>query len=366
MAFENRIDPKEAEENLSEWLTRRLSGPDDVRIFGVDVPAASGLSCETVLFDAAWTENGAERQDELVARVAPVGHTGLFPSYDLEREARIMRALSEHTDVPAPHILFSETDESVLGGPFVVMDRIRGRVPSDDPPYTLEGWVLDLTPAQQRRMIDSAVDTVAAMARVEPGAVGLEDLDRAGLDQQIGYFEHLYEDGNRGNSHAVPEAGLQWLRDNAPQGEPLRVCWGDARIGNMLFADDCSVAGALDWEVASLGSPEADIGYFLFALRLWSEGFGAPSPPGFPQREEIIARFERKSGHTLEHLDYYERFGCVFGAVMIMRGGYHMIEAGLLPPDSSMPVANPGSVMLAEYLGVPAPTGEVTDWAGKR
>ena len=51
---------------------------------------------------------------------------------------------------------------------------------------------------------------------------------------------------------------------------------------------------------------------------------------------------------------------------MIMRGGYHMIEAGLLPPDSTMPVTNPGSVLLADSSGSRPRTGEVTDWAGKR
>jgi aminoglycoside phosphotransferase (APT) family kinase protein len=366
MAFTNRIEPAKARDALSRWLGARLPGASDITVSAVEVPATSGLSCETVLFEAAWNENGAAHDEALVARVAPVGHTGLFPSYDLEREALVMGALSEHSDVPAPRILFTETDASVLGGPFVVMGRIEGRVPSDDPPYTLQGWVLDLSPAEQRTMIDNAVATVAAVARVDPLPLGLDKLGRVGLGAQIDYFQFLYDDGNRGNAHAIPEAALRWLRDNAPVDEPLRLCWGDARIGNMMFGPDLAVAGALDWEVASVGSPEADLGYFLFALRLWSEGFGAPSPPGFPSRDEIIARFEKLSGHTVRHLDYYERHGAVFAAVMIMRGGYHMIEAGLLPPDSPMPVANPGSVLLADYLGLPAPTGEVTDWAGKR
>lgn len=366
MAFTNRIEPERAQTALTEWLSGALPDARDIVVSGVEVPATSGLSCETVLFEAGWSQNGTAHREALVARVAPVGHTGLFPSYDLEREALVMRALSEHTDVPAPRILFTETDESVLGGPFVVMGRIEGRVPSDDPPYTMQGWVLELSREEQRRMIDSAVATVAAVARVDAIALGLEKLGRVGLGAQIDYFQLLYDDGNRGNSHAIPEAALAWLRHNAPEDEPLSLCWGDARIGNMMFGADLSVAGALDWEVASLGSPEADLGYFLFALRLWSEGFGAPSPPGFPSREEIVARFEELSGHTVKHLDYYERHGAVFAAVMIMRGGYHMIEAGLLPADSSMPVTNPGSVLLADYLGLPAPTGEVTDWAGKR
>jgi aminoglycoside phosphotransferase (APT) family kinase protein len=363
MAFANKLQASQVKVALTEWLSDRL---DDVEVSAIEVPATSGLSCETVLFDASWQQSAARRTESLVARVAPQPGTGLFPEYDLEREALVMRALSEHTGVPTPRILFTESDESVLGGHFIVMNRIRGRVPSDDPPYSVSGWVLDLSLEQQRALLDNAVDTVAAVARIDVGSLGLEALGRLGLDAQIAYLQHLYEDGAHGRAHAVPEAGLAWLRENAPTEEPLRLCWGDARIGNMMFADDLTVSGALDWEIASLGSPEADLGYFLLALRLWSEGFGAPSPPGFPDRAEIVARFEAASGHVCHHLDYYERYGAVFAAIMVMRGGYHMIDAGILPADSTMPQTNPGSVLLADLLDVPAPTGAVTDWAGKR
>jgi aminoglycoside phosphotransferase (APT) family kinase protein len=215
-------------------------------------------------------------------------------------------------------------------------------------------------------LVENAISIIAAVCRVDALSLGLEAVGRVGIHAQIAYLEHLYEDGCRGRSHPAPEAGLAWLREHAPKDEPLGLCWGDARIGNMMFADDMSVVGALDWEVASLGSPEADLGYFLVALLLWSDGFGAPSPPGFPGREEIVARFEELSGHTCRHLGYYERYGAVFAAIMVMRAAYHMIEAGLLPSDSPMPQANPGSVLLAALLGLPAPTGEVINWAGKR
>jgi aminoglycoside phosphotransferase (APT) family kinase protein len=366
MALSNKIDSQDAHRSLTAWLGEQ-TGSSDVRVSELEIPTGTGgLSCDAILFEASWTEQGSERAESLVVRVAPPGSDGLFPGYDLEQEALIMRALSEHTDVPAPPVLFTETDHAILGGPFLVMERIEGRVPSDDPPYSKEGWVVELDPVAQRTMLDNAIATVAAVAQADWKGLGLDALSRVGLDQQLSYFEQLYEDGSRGREHAIPEAGLEWLRANAPKGEPQALSWGDARIGNMLFADDGTIAGALDWEVASIGSPEADLGYFLFALRLWSEGFGAPSPPGFPGREQIIARFEELSGHRVKHLDYYETFGAVFGAVMVMRGGYLMIEHGLLPADSPMPVANPASVLLAAYLDLPAPTGEIADWAGTR
>src|SRR4051794_37821247 len=163
MAVKNNIDPVAAQESLVKWLTARMPDADDVRVTDVVIPTSSGLSCETVLFDAEWSEAGADRKQRLVARVAP--HPGdtslsLFPSYDLELEASIMRALADHTDVPAPNVLLTESDPSVLGGAFLVMERIDGRVPPDDPPYTVGGWVLELEPDQQRALIDNTVQVL--------------------------------------------------------------------------------------------------------------------------------------------------------------------------------------------------------------
>ena len=365
MSLTLEIDPQRAELSLGEWLTGRLEGATEVEVSNVAVGGESGLSCEAVFFDASWVADGGKRSESLIARVAPPGGGGLFPSYDLEAEALVMGSLAEHTDVPAPRVLFMEADASVLGGAFVVMERIAGDVPADDPPYSQEGWVLELSEAEQRSLVENAVTTVAGVASADWKALGLDGLDRIGLEAHLDHFDLLYTDGARGRSHAICEAGLAWLRENAPADEPLALHWGDARIGNMIFAADQSVAGALDWELAGICSPEADLAYFLFALRLWSEGFGAPSPPGFLAREEIIARFEELSGHEVQNLDYYERFAGVFCAVMVMRGGYLMMDAGLIPADSPMPHTNPASVLLANDLGLPAPSGEVVDWAGK-
>jgi aminoglycoside phosphotransferase (APT) family kinase protein len=349
MALANRIDPEQAGPALARLLGEAVAD--------VSVPSASGLSCETVLFTA-----GSAR---FVARVAPAHGTGLFPTYWLDDEARIMRALAEHTPVPAPRVVGLESDPDLLGGPFLVMEHIDGRVPADDPPYSLAGWVLDLTQDQQRRLVDNAIATVVEVSRVDWSGLDLR-LRRVGLAEQLAYLEHLYESGHRGLAHPTIEAGLAYLHRRMPTGESLALSWGDARIGNMIFSDDLTVAGALDWELASIGSPEVDTAYFLYALRLWSEGFGAPSPPGFPSRAEVIDRFEGLSGHTLAHLDYYERYAAVFGAIALMRAAHLMIEAAILPADSLMWLSNPTIVLLAEYLGVAAPTEPVTGWAGHR
>jgi aminoglycoside phosphotransferase (APT) family kinase protein len=298
-----------------------------------------------------------------VARVAPPDGVGLFPTYRLEDEAAVMRALAS-TAVPAPRIVAVETDPAVLGGRFLVMEHIAGRVPPDDPPYSLAGWVLELSAEQQARLVDNAIATIVEVSRADSSPLG--GRLTVGTAARVEFLDHLHATGHRGTPHPTITAGLEYLRANAPTDEPLALSWGDARIGNMLFADDLSVAGALDWELVSIGSRELDVAYFLYALRLWSEGFGAPSPPGFPDRAAVLARFEELSGLAMAHLPYYECLAAVFGAIAMLRAGHLMIDAGLVPPDSTIWLTNPPSVLLAGYLGVPVPTGEVIGWAGHR
>jgi aminoglycoside phosphotransferase (APT) family kinase protein len=352
VALQNRIDPDAAGPALQRWLADHLDG--DVAVTDVVVPHSNGMSCETVLFTA--------QQRRFVVRVAPADGVGLFPAYRLEDEAAVMRALA-HSAVPAPRIVAVEGDPAILGGRFLVMEHIEGRVPPDDPPYSLGGWVLELSVEQQRRLTDNAIATIVGVSRADWSGLRLP---RVGIEAQVEFLDHLHATGHRGTPHPTIAAGLAYLRANAPSGEALTLCWGDARIGNMLFADDLSVAGALDWELASIGSRELDVAYFLYALRLWSEGFGAPSPPGFPDRAAILARFEELSGLAMKHLPYYECLAAVFGAIAMLRAGHLMIDAGLVPPDSTIWLTNPPSVLLAGYLDLPVPTGEVTGWAGHR
>jgi hypothetical protein len=99
---------------------------------------------------------------------------------------------------------------------------------------------------------------------------------------------------------------------------------------------------------------------------MYSAGVGAPQIPGFPGRDATIQRFQELSGHTVNHLDYYETFAAFRAAICVGCVGAVMIRYGFLPEDSQMPVANPASNILARRLGLPSPTEAITDWVGKR
>jgi aminoglycoside phosphotransferase (APT) family kinase protein len=370
MALSNQTNPEQAERQLTTWLATKLPRAADVRVFDAQVPSDAGLSAETILFEAAWTEDGESRRRRLVARVRPSG-AAVFPSYDFEAEFRVIDALSR-AGLPVPEAVWYERDESVLGGEFIVMERLYGRVPSDDPPFTATGWVLELSPEQQAALCDNALKVLAKIHAVDWRDAGLDLLDRRelgapGLDQHLAYWENTFEWAAAGEPNPTVESAFEWVRENRPtDDEPLVLNWGDARIGNMLFADDMSVAGVLDWEMASLGSPELELGWWLFLLRHHTEGIGAPLPPGFPDRDAVIARYEELSGHQVKHIDFYEVFAALRLSILMHRAGNLMIEAGLLPPDAPMKLNNPASQLLAKLIGLPAPEGASQSFIGNR
>jgi aminoglycoside phosphotransferase (APT) family kinase protein len=371
MALANTRDPQESARQLTAWLAGRLEGAADVAVTNVEIPQASGLSNETLLFTATWTEGGEPQGGDYVARVAPQG-PGVFPSYDLVTEQRVMQALSENTPVPVPATPWVETDTSVLGSQFLVMERLTGRVPSDDPPFTTGSWVLELSPEDQARMCDNALVALAEIHKADVDALGLSFLDHpeqgdTPFDQHLAYWRETYDWAREGELNPTIEAGLEWIEANRPEGEePTVLCWGDARIGNMLIGDDLAVNGVLDWEMVGLGSPGLELGWWFLMLRHHTEGIGAPMPPGFPTNDEVLARYEELTGHAAENIDFYEAFAALRLSILMHRAGNMMIAAGLLPPDAPMKFNNPASQLLAKLIGAEAPTGAAQSFIGNR
>src|SRR5690349_13138780 len=120
MALSNQSDPKQAEQTLTTWLAGKLPGAENVRVHDLVIPADAGLSAETMLFTASWTEGGEEKTRELVARVRPQG-AAVFPDYDFPAEFNVIAALGK-AGLPVPEALWHEPDGSLLGGEFIVME----------------------------------------------------------------------------------------------------------------------------------------------------------------------------------------------------------------------------------------------------
>ncbi len=345
---------------VRDWLAPRLEGATDVAISEIAGPALTGFSNETLLFDATWTANGEGHHAGFVIRVAPTRHH-LFLDPDFEFQYRVITTLGEHTKVRVPPMRWYEADPSVLGAPFFVMEKVEGRVPADNPPYTQQGWLLeDSTPAERSQIVNSGLDAMAEVHATDWRKLGLDFLDKrqygaGGIEQQVNYYERYLEWAAVGRPQPVAEAALEWVRANLPEELDIALCWGDARINNQIFDKKCRVAAVLDWEMVTLADPMLDVGWWLFLDRHFHEGIPAPRMEGFPTRDEMVARYEKVSGWTTHDLWFYEVFAGLRFAVIMARLTGLLIEFEIMPPDTDMGTNNIVTRLVAAMLELPSP-----------
>ena len=350
--------------DVRDWLAGQLPDAKDLSISPLIGPAFTGFSNETLLFDASWTEGGEPRSAGYVIRVKPTSHT-IFLEADFDSQYRVMKALSEHTDVPLPPVHWFEDDESVLGAPFFVMGKVEGNVPADNPPYTQTGWLFDeATPAVRRRTVENGLDALARIHQADWRKLELDFLDKpqygaTGIDQQITYYERSLDWAANGKPQPIAEAALEWVKANKPTGEQhIALAWGDARINNQMFDDNGNVVAVFDWEMVTLADPMMDLAWWHFLDRHFHEAWPAPRMDGFPTREQMLARYEELTGSTPHDIEFYEVFAGLRFAVVMMRIAALVVDFELLPADTDMGTNNMVTRLLAAKLQLPAPGPE--------
>ncbi len=361
MPVAGQRDPAQVKVVLEAWLGQQVPEASNVEITDLVVPQSSGFSNETFLLDARWVEpDGTPTEARLVLRSQPALHH-LFPEIDIiAQQYTVMRQLGRHSNVPVPRTRWAEPDPTVLGGPFFVMDRLDGLVPGDSPPYTQEGFVVEMDEATRHQWAVNGVEAMTRVAKVDWRAAGLEYLDKhylgpLGPEQRKGYFDLYKEFATKGEPHPVVDPAWDWLVANWPEdGEHVELCWGDARPGNQMY-DGAEVIGVFDWEMVSLGNSESDLGWWIFLQSYSTEGVGAELLPGMLDRAETIATWERFMGRPATHVDFYERLaGFQFCLVMCKLAEMFTMEHG---PEAVGPMAthNPVSMLTARLLGIEVP-----------
>lgn len=351
------LDATTFRDRMTEWLGSRLDGAKGLTVLDVSPPVGNGYSSETALFTARYLLDGMAVERQYVTRLKPT-RDGVFPTYDIDLQFEIMEALA-HTEVPVPEMLWREGDDAVLGTPFFVMAHVDGRVPSDNPCHTMEGWVHDAPEDAQRTLHSSALDVMADIHQLDwRDHVGfLDGRVPHGLVEYLGYYERFFAWAAGDRHQPVAEKAWEWVQANKPDGpQPVALSWGDARISNMIFDNDFRPRAVLDWEMASLGDPEMDLGWWLFLDRHFSEGVGVPNLPGFLKRDETIARWEQRTGRAADHLEFYEVFAGFRFAVIMIRVTQVLIADGVLPPGHEMEWDNIPTQCLARMLGLPQPS----------
>lgn len=349
MAVSTERDEAATRASLAAWLGAR-TGASDVEVGEVSIPGLSGFSNETLLFDARWDAGTGPERHSLVIRVEPRGHQ-VFPSTEFDAQVAVLRALRAEGSVPVPEVLWFEEDRSILGDRFLAMPRIAGTVPADNPSYHADGWVTELTEAQRSTMWMAAIDTMAAINRIDRVAIGLDWIEAVTPAEQLAR-DRAYRIFAAGDDpYSIVDRAFEVLTTTtpAPTSDPA-LCWGDSRIGNMIFADDLSVAAVLDWEMVTAGDPVQDLAWNLLLDRHHHEAFEVPRLRGFPDRAATVARWEAASGRSAEHLDWYELLGAARYASIMTRVLKLLDAAGVLPGAAEMAYDQTGSQLLGRLL----------------
>lgn len=347
-ALEQR-DPVATGEQLAGWLAERLPAGAEPELVAIETPPGSGFSGETLLVTARWTEAGRRADRALVVRCEPrqfrvVADTGLA------QQARVLRALAGRGTLPVPRLLWYEPDGAALGSPFLVTERLPGRTPTDSPPYHERGWFAEARPADRAAMWRAGVAAIAGVHAVPPDAVGLPPgpdplgAHLASLDRQRDWMPPV--------SVPVLDRAAGWLRANqpVPAADPV-LLWGDARLGNLLFAGN-RVTGVLDWEKVMAGPAEFDLAWFLYLDRHHSEGCRLPRLAGLPSPAETVRQYQSLTGRPVRDLPYFQVLCGYQFALLMVTAVSLMISLGRMPEQvgAGYITDNSSTSMLATVL----------------
>jgi len=304
--------------NLSAYLAQHLPGVDAPLEFE---RIGDGHSNITYLVTRG--------SDRFVLRRPP--RPPLPPSaHDVLREWRLLDAIKD-ADVRVPRTLASCDDLTVIGSPFYVMEFVEGHVITTEIPSSLD------LPEQRRSIGLELVDSLAEVHAIDWQARGLEGYGKPTgyLERQLRRFTGLWEH-NKTRELSVLEEVTAWLSTNMPDSPAATIVHGDYRLGNVMVASQppARVISIFDWELSTIGDPLADVGYMT---TLWQQegdpeneltALGAATrAEGFPTREEMIVRYEEKSGRSMSDLGWYQTLA-LWKSAVFLEGNYKRLLAG--------------------------------------
>jgi aminoglycoside phosphotransferase (APT) family kinase protein len=348
-----------AQTALSPWLAAHLQIPDLTIVSWRS--AGSGNSADTFFATVAGVAGGAARELRLVIRRQNQG-SDIFLESDLSLPTRVMAAVGAHpaaAGIPVPSVIGLESDVNLIGAPFMVMEQLPGRILPQSPNYNKEGWLADMDTDSQSQVWRGCLEMLARIHRL-PVAGHFTFLDRphrgrTPFDQYLNWMEEWYVWARAGRPHRITDIAIEYLKANRPVEAPASLLWGDPQPTNLLFLPDGKISGVIDWEMAVLGPPEADLAWWLFFDDLFSKGMGVPRLPGLPERALCIRWYEAALGRGVQNLDYYDVLAAFRMAIVGMRSADRQIQRGRIPPNTTARENAPIVRLLAGLLGEPLP-----------
>ena len=230
-----------------------------------------------------------------------------------------------------PHVVLSCEDDKVIGAPFYVMEKVAGSVLRDSVPDSLDD------PLAAHDIGSELVTALAELHRVDHTKVGLE-----GFGKPTGYLQRQLKrwSGQLELATSVTAASREVpvmfevrdrLAQQVPDSPPAVVVQGDYKLDNVIFApgSKARLAAILDWEMATIGDPLADVGWMV---SFWRQADDPPDPlheslasitsrPGFMTRAELLDLYSSLTGTPTEGIRWYVALA-VWKLACLLEGSY--------------------------------------------
>jgi aminoglycoside phosphotransferase (APT) family kinase protein len=266
-------------------------------------------------------------ESRFVLRRPPRGELAASAN-DVLRESRLLEHLAK-TAVPVPAVLARCDDPACIGAPFFIMSHVPGTPINDGLPPSLD------RPGAAERIVDDVVDALAALH-----AADLEQTGLATFGKPTGYLERqLRRFGSLLDANAtrpLPDLHFtaSWLSDNIPTSTDITFVHGDYRLGNLMFDGPLHLTAVLDWEMATVGDPLADLGY---CTATWAAAEDEQNPmfslsrltsaDGFPGRGDLVRRYSERTGRTTHSLAWYQVLA-LWKSAIFLEGSYRRFRSG--------------------------------------
>jgi aminoglycoside phosphotransferase (APT) family kinase protein len=293
--------------------------------------------------------------DRFVLRRPPRGELSASAN-DVLRESRVLEALGR-TDVPVPVVLARCEDPTLLGSPFFVMSLVPG-----SPITAGQAGRIAASPSVPAKIATEMVSTLGRIHSADLRASGLDSFGKPSgyLERQLRRFGSLLE-ANATRPLDDLETVTDWLSENRPTSSESAFVHGDYRLGNLMFGSRFQLESVLDWEMATVGDPLADLGY---CTAMWA----APDDPetplsalspitrshGFPGRDQVADEYARVTGRSIAALPWYQVFA-LWKSAIFLEGSFRRFKAG----------ASSDSYFAQLDSGVPAIARVALEWSGR-
>jgi len=266
-------------------------------------------------------------EDEFVLRRPPRGDLAASAN-DVLRESRILEALRS-TPVPVPEVLGRCEDPAVIGADFFLMTRVDGAPINDGLPVEFDDG------DAPTRIVDSLIRALAGIHAADPQETGLIDFGRPSgyLGRQLRRFSSLLDENSTRPLPDLEEVG-EWLRECVPVESETTFVHGDYRLGNLMFRAPTELTAVLDWEMATVGDPLADLGYLTATWASAGDEWNpmndlsrATAVPGFPGREQLSERYSKATGRSTDNLLWYQILA-LWKSAIFLEGSYRRHQEG--------------------------------------